>query len=114
MPLYKTSASATPTVLRPTREQGFGQPAAREHAACGANRVVGRRVGAPRTSPPLDLLPDRLELLRWQRSDLVQYSLGLRAHGFNITCSAWKPQEPQLGLSSAQSGQRTEHGGGDR
>src|ERR1035437_857822 len=74
----KTSASATPTVLGPAGEQGLGQPAAREHAACGANRVVGRRVGMPGTLPALDLVPDRLELLRRQRSDLIQYSLGLR------------------------------------
>jgi hypothetical protein len=55
----------------------------------------------------LDLLPDRLKLLRRQRSDLIQYSLGFRAHGFNLTCSAWKPQAPQLGRSFAQRGQRT-------
>ena len=83
----KTSASATPTVLRPAGERGFGQSAAREHAACGANRVVGRRVGTSGTPPSLDLLPDGLKFLRRQRPDLIQYGLGLRAHGFNLTCS---------------------------
>ena len=82
------SASATPTVLRSAGEQGFGQPAAREHAACGSNRVFGRCVGRPGSPPALDLLPDCLKLLRRQRSDLIQYSLGLRAHDFNLTCSA--------------------------
>jgi hypothetical protein len=87
----KTSASATPTVLRPAGEQVFGQSAAREHAACGANRVVGRRVGTSGTPPSLDLLPDGLKLLRRQRPDLIQYGLGLRAHGFNLTCSPLAP-----------------------
>ena len=84
----KTTASATTTVLRPTGEQGFGQPAR------PANMPRAERIGlssagsARRESPALDLLPDRLKLLRRQCSDLIQYSFGLRADGFNNTREA--------------------------